>query len=76
MPKEMRQYKIARSISPHINAIKKILRLVTEIMSLIFMVVGLVLDEAKIAEAYQGVPQVYIRKGKGGNFKFCVVVGR
>ena len=32
------------------------------------------LDEAKIAEAYQGVPQVYIRKGKVETSNSAVVV--
>lgn len=71
-----KKYKnIALEISPHINAIKKVLK--TSNRNYEFNIHGCrsgLLDEAKIAEAYQGVPQVYIRKGKVETSSSSVVV--
>ena len=72
---ETRYKKIALEVSPHINAIKKILK--TSNRNYEFNIHGCrsgLLDEAKIAEAYQGVPQVYIRKGKVETSNSSVVV--
>ena len=73
---EETEYKrIAQEVSPHINAIKKILK--TSNRNYEFNIHGCrsgLLDEAKIAEAYQGVPQVYIRKGKVETSNSAVVV--
>ena len=66
---------IAKSVSPHVNAIKKILK--TSNRNYEFNIHGCrsgLLDEAKIAEAYQGVPQVYLRKGKVETSNSAVVV--
>lgn len=67
--------KLARSISPYVNAIKKVLK--TSNRNYEFNIHGCrsgLLDEAKIAEAYQGVPQVYLRKGKVETSKSAVCV--
>ena len=72
---ETRYKRIAQEVSPHINAIKKILK--TSNRNYEFNIHGCrsgLLDEAKIAEAYQGVPQVYIRKGKVETSNSAVVV--
>ena len=72
---ETRYKRIALEVSPHINAIKKILK--TSNRNYEFNIHGCrsgLLDEAKIAEAYQGVPQVYIRKGKVETSNSAVVV--
>ena len=66
---------IVSSISPYINAIKKVLK--TSNRNYEFNIHGCrsgLLDEAKIAEAYQGVPQVYIRRGKVETSNSAVVV--
>ena len=72
---ETKYKRIAQEVSPHINAIKKILK--TSNRNYEFNIHGCrsgLLDEAKIAEAYQGVPQVYIRKGKVETSNSAVVV--
>ena len=72
---ETRYKRVALEVSPHINAIKKILK--TSNRNYEFNIHGCrsgLLDEAKIAEAYQGVPQVYIRKGKVETSNSAVVV--
>ena len=72
---ETKYKRIALEVSPHINAIKKILK--TSNRNYEFNIHGCrsgLLDEAKIAEAYQGVPQVYIRKGKVETSNSAVVV--
>ena len=66
---------IASVVSPYINAIKKVLK--TSNRNYEFNIHGCrsgLLDEAKIAEAYQGVPQVYIRRGKVETSNSAVVV--
>jgi hypothetical protein len=66
---------IAAAVSPHINAIKKVLK--TSNRNYEFNIHGCrsgLLDEAKIAEAYQGVPQVYLRRGKVETSNSAVVV--
>jgi hypothetical protein len=66
---------LARQVSPHVNAIKKVLK--TSNRNYEFNIHGCrsgLLDEAKIAEAFQGVPQVYLRKGKVETSSSSVVV--
>jgi len=73
---EEKAYKsLARQVSPHVNAIKKVLK--TSNRNYEFNIHGCrsgLLDEAKIAEAFQGVPQVYLRKGKVETSSSSVVV--
>jgi nitric oxide reductase activation protein len=73
---EEKSYKFfARQVSPHVNAIKKVLK--TSNRNYEFNIHGCrscLLDEAKIAEAFQGVPQVYLRKGKVETSSSSVVV--
>ena len=67
--------KIVRRISPYIQSIKKVLK--TSNRNYEFNIHGCrsgLLDESKLAEAYQGVPQVYIRKGKVETTGSSVVV--
>ena len=67
--------KIVRHISPYIQSIKKVLK--TSNRNYEFNIHGCrsgLLDESKLAEAYQGVPQVYIRKGKVETSSSSVVV--
>lgn len=73
--KDLEYKKIVKEVSPHINAIKKIIE--TSDRNYEFNIHGCrsgLLDEAKIAEAYQGVPQVYLRKGKVETSKSAVCV--
>lgn len=72
---EKKYRSLARKISPYINSIKKVLK--TSNRNYEFNIHGCrsgLLDEAKIAEAVQGVPQVYIRKGKVETTGSAVVV--
>jgi nitric oxide reductase activation protein len=67
--------RIAKAVSPHVNAIKKVLK--TSNRNYEFNIHGCrsgLLDEAKIAEAYQGIPHVYLRKGKVETSNSAVVV--
>lgn len=68
---------LVKEISPNINAIRKVLK--TSNRNYEFNIHGCrsgLLDEAKIAEAYQGVPQVYLRKGKveTSNSTVCILI--
>jgi hypothetical protein len=66
---------LARQVSPYVNAIKKVLK--TSNRNYEFNIHGCrsgLLDEAKIAEAFQGVPHVYLRKGKVETSSSSVVV--
>ena len=56
---------VAESVSPYIGAIKRLIKNTDK--NYTFNIHGCrsgLLDESKLAEAYQGVPQVYIRQGK------------
>jgi len=73
--KEKAYKSLARQVSPHVNAIKKVLK--TSNRNYEFNIHGCrsgLLDEAKIAEAFQGVPQVYLRRGKVETSNSSVVV--
>lgn len=68
---------LKNSISPYISAVKKLLSNVDKNYE--FSVRGMrsgILDVNKIAEAYQGIPQVYVRKGTVSTNKtrICILI--
>jgi len=57
--------KVAEEVSPYVGAIKRLINNTDK--NYTFNIHGCrsgLLDESKLAEAYQGVPQVYMRQGK------------
>ena len=68
---------LAKEVSPYVSAIRKLIRNTDKNYD--FNIYGCrtgKLDTAKLAEAYQGVPQVYIRSGRvtTNNSTVCVLI--